>query len=78
MEAHKDTIETIREAVSRVTGRDLSGLGVDEPMDLDSINRITLMVELEHAFQKPMDSEKVVPEAFDTLASLAALMDSLE
>lgn len=71
-----DTIETIREAVSRVTGRDLAGIGPQDPLNLDSINRITLIVELEHLFQKALDTDQATPEAFDTLASLGAFVDS--
>lgn len=78
MELQRDSIEIIREIVSRVAGKDVSSLGVDEPLGLDSINRISLLVELEHAFQKPLDPEQVTPEAFDTLSSLAALMNSLD
>ena len=74
----KDNIERIREAVSRVTGRDLASVGATEPLNLDSINRITLMVELEHLFQKALDTEQATPEAYDNLSSLAALIDSLE
>ena len=74
----KDNIERIREAVSRVTGRDLANVGATEPLNLDSINRITLMVELEHLFQKALDTEQATPEAYDYLSSLAALIDSLE
>jgi acyl carrier protein len=71
-----DTIETIREAVSRVTGRDLVSIGAQDPLGLDSINRITLIVELEHLFQKALDTEQATPEAFDTLAALAAFVES--
>jgi acyl carrier protein len=63
--------------VARLTSRDLAGVGADEPLYLDSINRISLLVELENTFQMQVDTESVVPESFHSLASLAGLIDSL-
>ncbi len=77
MDSSDNTLEIIKEAITRVTGRDLANQELDAPLELDSINRITLIVELEHAFQKPLDSEQVTPEAFNTLASMVELIQSL-
>jgi acyl carrier protein len=77
LDSSDNTLEIIKEAITRVTGRDLANQELDAPLELDSINRITLIVELEHAFQKPLDSEQVTPEAFNTLASMVELIQSL-
>lgn len=78
MESSTNTLEAIKNSITQVTGRDMAGQALDAPLGLDSINRITLIVELEHAFQKPLDSDQVTPEAFDTLGSLVDLINSLD
>ncbi|MGZ8143854.1 MAG: acyl carrier protein [Methylosarcina sp.] len=77
MSQNQHTIELVREVVERVTGTDLSGRSVDQPLGLDSINRITLLVELEHAIEKPLDSETMTPETFESVKTLAAFIDNL-
>ncbi|MGZ8096014.1 MAG: acyl carrier protein [Methylosarcina sp.] len=77
MSQNQHTIELVREVVERVTGTDLSGRSVDQPLGLDSINRITLLVELEHAIEKPLDSETMTPETFESVKTLAEFIDNL-
>ena len=77
MSQNQNTIELVREVVERVTGTDLSGRSVDQPLGLDSINRITLLVELEHAIEKPLDSETMTPETFESIKTLAEFIDNL-
>jgi acyl carrier protein len=77
MSQNQNTIELVREVVERVTGTDLSDHSVDQPLGLDSINRITLLVELEHAIEKPLDSETMTPETFESVKTLAEFIDSL-
>ncbi|MGZ8957082.1 MAG: acyl carrier protein [Methylosarcina sp.] len=77
MSQNQNTIELVREVVERVTGTDLSGRSVDQPLGLDSINRITLLVELEHAIEKPLDSETMTPETFESVKTLAEFIDNL-
>ena len=72
-----DTLQQVREAVGRVTGHDVSAIDATQALNLDSISRISLLVELENTFQMPMDTEETVPESFESLASLTALIDSL-
>jgi acyl carrier protein len=72
-----ETLQQVRGAVARVTFRDLTGISADEPLNLDSVSRISLLVELENTFQLQVDSESVEPESFYDLASLAGLIDSL-
>lgn len=72
-----ETLQQLRGAVARVTSRDLADTNADEPLNLDSISRISLLVELENTFQMQVDTENVEPESFHSLASLADLIDSL-
>jgi acyl carrier protein len=78
MSAKPETIAAVREAVTRVAGRDLSQHAADAPLDLDSINRISLVVELENVFGIEIDTGATGPELFDTLDSLAAYIDGLK
>jgi acyl carrier protein len=77
MSQNRNTIELVREVVERVTGAELLGTPVDQPLNLDSINRITLLVELEHALEKPLDSETMTPETFESVKTLAEFIDDL-
>lgn len=77
MSQNQNTIELVREVVERVTGNDLSASSVDQSLGLDSINRITLLVELEHAIEKPLDSETMTPETFESIKTLAEFIDNL-
>ncbi|MDO8412670.1 MAG: acyl carrier protein [Gallionellaceae bacterium] len=77
MNNNMDTLQQVREAVGRVTGHDVSAIDAAQALNLDSISRISLLVELENTFQMPMDTEETVPESFESLASLTALIDSL-
>lgn len=72
-----ETLQQVSGAVTRVTSRDLTGMSADAPLNLDSISRISLLVELENTFQMQVDTENVEPESFHTLATLAQLIDSL-
>lgn len=74
---HQNTLEQVRQAVEIVTRKDLSGFGVNDALDLDSINRIALLVEIENRFRVEMDTADVPPESFATLTSLATLLESL-
>lgn len=71
-----ETLAKIKEAVEAVTKSEVGDLPADAPLNLDSINRITLLVELENRFQVELDSAEVQPETFDTLAALAAYVNT--
>lgn len=64
----------VREAVSQVTEKSLQGVNQDDDLRLDSINRISLIAELENVFQVELSGESVAPEAFVNLKSLCALV----
>lgn len=77
MERHPtETLELVRAAVARVKEADLGAVQADEPLELDSIARIALIAELENEFEIAIDSEAVQPEVFETLASLAAMVEA--
>lgn len=70
------TLNLVRDAVARVCEEDLSGVKPDDPLHLDSVDRIGLIAELENVFEIELDSDDIVPELFDTLSSLVALVES--
>lgn len=69
-------LDLVRRAVARVTSRDLTACGAEEPLNLDSISRITLLVELENALQMPIDTSAMTPEVFESLSSLTRFVGS--
>lgn len=77
MSYSKETLESVREAVERVKSVDLSGAKPDDELGLDSIGRITLIAELENAFAVEISDTDVTPELFESLGSLASLMERL-
>ena len=68
-------LERLRAAVGRIKDADLSGFDPNESLNLGSVERISLIVELENEFGVEL-GESVTPEAFDSLASLSALLDA--
>ena len=74
---NNDTISSLRECLNKVAKKDFSQIGPDQPLELDSINRISLIVEMEWVFDIEIDSEALKPEVFNTLNSLAELIDQL-
>lgn len=68
------TLDSLRSAIERVTGKDCSAIGAEEDLNLDSINRISLIVEMENLFEIELGDDSVVPEIFQNLASLAAFV----
>lgn len=77
MSYSKETLESVREAVARVKSVDLSEAKPDDELELDSIGRITLIAELENAFAVEISDMDVTPELFESLGSLASLMERL-
>ena len=73
----QNTIELVRQAVRAVTKRNIADKAPDAPLQLDSIERIALLVELENRFRIEIDSSALLPEAFESLTSLAKLMDEV-
>ena len=71
-----EIIGKIREAVSNVTGLSLESIANDTPLGLDSINRITLITEIENEFEMIIETESLEPEIFETLESLTNFVKS--
>lgn len=70
-----ETLATVREAVQSVSAeQDYSKYGEDEALNLDSVNRISLIVALENAFQTELNTEEMLPEDYETLGSLKAFI----
>lgn len=70
------TLNALRAAVERIAGKNCLAISPDEDLNLDSINRISLIVEIENVFDVELDTEALVPEVFKTLSSLAAFVDA--
>lgn len=71
----KHGLETLRDAIRAVCGDEYADKGVDEPLDIDSILRLTLLVELENTLDVEIDADLIEPEVFDSLASLSQFID---
>ena len=71
-----ETIGKIRESVSNVTGISQENVAKDTPLGLDSINRITLITEIENDFEIIIESESLEPEIFETLETLAIFIET--
>lgn len=77
MSSKAQIIESLRETLTKVVKKDFSEVAVDESLNLDSINRISLIVELEWVYDIEIDSDGLDPEVFDTLNSLAGYIEGL-
>lgn len=72
----QQTLEQVRGIVARVQERDLANVQPEDKLNLDSINRIALIAELENDFGIELSEDDVQPEVFETLDSLAALIEA--
>ena len=77
MSSKAQIIESLRETLTKVVKKDFSMVDVNESLNLDSINRISLIVELEWVYDIEIDSDGLDPEVFDTLNSLAGYIEGL-
>ena len=59
-----EVVAKIKQAIQKISGNDYSAHGVDAPLDLDSVVRISLIVELENAFQMELNTEAMMPEDY--------------
>jgi acyl carrier protein len=72
-----EIISSLRETLNKVAKKNFDDIGIDESLDLDSIIRISLIVELEWVYDVEIDSGELEPEVFDSLNSLAAFIEKL-
>lgn len=75
--SREEVIASLRESLNKVAKKSFDDVAVDESLNLDSINRISLIVELEWVYDIEIDSDELDPEVFDTLNSLADLIEKL-
>lgn len=73
----EETLASVRTAVGAVKGVDGGSLATGVDLELDSIGRITLIAELENAFQMPIGDQEITPESFQTLESLSEFIESI-
>jgi len=76
MSDNQQTLQQVRQIVGAIKKIDLSAHPIDEALQLDSIERITLLVELENNFQAEFDASSIMPESFESLASLIQLVEA--
>jgi len=76
MKYSAQTLERVREVVAQVMGADTEDLDPQDSLHLDSVKRIALIVELENAFQIEISPEHIVAEVFESLATLADLVEA--
>tara|TARA_Y100000780_G_C13501397_1_gene346236 strand:- start:253 stop:501 length:249 start_codon:yes stop_codon:yes gene_type:complete len=77
MSSRAQILESLRETLTKVVKKDFSETDADESLNLDSINRISLIVELEWVYDIEIDSDGLDPEVFDTLNALAGYIEGL-
>jgi acyl carrier protein len=73
-----ETLRLVRDAVGRVKGAPLDDLDPGADLKLDSINRITLIAEIENTIEVEIDIGEIKPEVFATLGSLSAFVEKLK
>ena len=73
----KDSVLSIKNAITVIVGQDFSNYSATDPLNLDSIHRITLVVELENIFDVIISDENLTPEVFETIESLAVYVEGL-
>lgn len=74
MSNSQDTLSRVRQIVGVIKKTNLDDYPEAEPLNLDSIERITLLVELENSFHAEFDASTIMPEAFESLATLVQLV----
>ena len=70
-------LEQVRQSVGRVTRKSYADFATESPLELDSINRIALIVDLENTFQIELDSTEVPPEIFHSLSAITTFIATL-
>ena len=73
----KDSVLSIKNAITVIVGQDFSNYSATDSLNLDSIHRITLVVELENIFDVIISDENLTPEVFETIESLAVFVEEL-
>ncbi|MEO9946923.1 MAG: phosphopantetheine-binding protein [Paraglaciecola sp.] len=77
MSNKSEIMSSLKECLTKVVKKDFSEFSSDDSLHLDSINRISLIVELEWVYDVEIDSASLEPEVFDTLGSLASYIEKL-
>lgn len=77
MSSRAEIISSLRECLNKIVKKDFSSVNTDESLHLDSINRISLIVELEWVYDVEIDSGELEADVFETLDSLAELIEKL-
>lgn len=73
---NQSILETIREILERISSKDHSTTNPDTSLHLDSIIRLSMIVEIENHFEIEIETSEIEPEIFDSLDSLSSFVDS--
>lgn len=73
----EETLSAVRNTVANLIGDDLSSYSLDQSLELDSINRITLIAELENEFDIVIEDGSFEPEIFNSLGSLTKFVNGI-
>ncbi|OFC71051.1 acyl carrier protein [Alteromonas confluentis] len=75
MSSQQEIITSLRATLTKVCKKDFSTIETDAPLNLDSINRISLIVELEWVHDIEIESDELDPEVFETLNALSTYVE---
>ncbi|GAB6141092.1 hypothetical protein JCM14076_18210 [Methylosoma difficile] len=67
----------VRNLVSLVKGESYEGYDENAPLELDSINRISLISEIENELDQEIDFDAFSPEIFSSLANLCKFIEEI-
>lgn len=63
-------LEMLKSTVGQIKGEDISNVETSSPLELDSINRITLIAEMENVFDISISDLELEPDTFNSIDSL--------
>ncbi|RDV27499.1 hypothetical protein DXV75_05590 [Alteromonas aestuariivivens] len=69
-----NVLELLKSTIGQVKGEDFSDTPTSSPLDLDSINRITLIAEMENVFNINISDMDIEPETFESIDSLSSFV----
>ena len=65
-----NVLEMLKSTVGQIKGEDISNVETSSPLELDSINRITLIAEMENVFDISISDQDLEPDTFHSIDSL--------
>ena len=66
--------ELLKSTIGEMKGEDFTHASTASPLELDSINRITLIAEMENVFNINISDMDIDPETFESIDSLSTFV----